>query len=159
MNRVIIIGNLGREPEMRYTPTGQAVTSFSVASNHRYTDSQGQRKSETEWFNCSAFGKLAETCNQYLTKGQQVYVEGRLKSGTYQTRDGQTRFSNDVTVTEVQFLSRPDNREPGPAARGHAVAQSVCLWLPIASGKLPLAFQAASVAPLSEIPSEPSTLS
>jgi single-strand DNA-binding protein len=104
MNRVIIIGNLGREPEMRYTPTGQAVTSFSVASNHRYTDSQGQRKSETEWFNCSAFGKLAETCNQYLTKGQQVYIEGRLKSRTYQGRDGQTRFSNDVMVSDMQFL-------------------------------------------------------
>jgi single-strand DNA-binding protein len=104
MNRIIIIGNLGRDPEARYTPSGQMVTSFSVASNHRYTDNQGQKKSETEWFNCSAFGKLAETCNQYLTKGQQVYIEGRLKSRTYQGRDGQTRFSNDVTVSDMQFL-------------------------------------------------------
>ena len=86
MNRIIIIGNLGRDPEVRYTPTGQMVASFSVATNYRYTDSQGQRRSETEWFNCMAFGKLAELCNEHLSKGQQVYVEGRLKSRTYQTR-------------------------------------------------------------------------
>jgi single-strand DNA-binding protein len=105
MNRIFIIGNLGRDPEVRYTPTGQMVASFSVATNYRYTDSQGQRRSETEWFNCMAYGELAETCNQYLTKGQRVYIEGRLKSRTYQTRDGQTRFSNDITVTDVHFLS------------------------------------------------------
>ena len=106
MNRIFIIGNLGRDPEARYTPTGQMVASFSVATNYRYTDSQGQRRSETEWFNCMAFGKLAELCNEHLSKGQQVYVEGRLKSRTYQTRDGQTRFSNDVTVSDVHFLGR-----------------------------------------------------
>jgi single-strand DNA-binding protein len=115
MNKIILIGNLGRDPEARYTPSGQMITSFSLATNYRYKTASGEQHDETEWFNCSAFGKLAETCNQYLAKGQQVYVEGRLKSRTYQTRDGQTRFSNDVTVTEVQFLSRPDNREPVPA--------------------------------------------
>jgi single-strand DNA-binding protein len=104
MNKIFIIGNLGRDPEPRYTPTGQMVTSFSVATNYRYKTASGEQREETEWFNCSAFGKLAETCNQYLSKGQQVYVEGRLSSRTYQTRDGQTRFSNDIRVTEVQFL-------------------------------------------------------
>jgi single-strand DNA-binding protein len=108
MNKIMIIGNLGRDPEMRYTTVGQPATSFSVASNHRYKTASGEQREETEWFNCQAFGKLAESCNQYLSKGQQVYVEGRLKSLTYQTRDGQSRFSNDVTVTEVQFLSRPE---------------------------------------------------
>jgi len=77
VNTIIVIGNLGRDPEMRYTPNGQAVTSFSVASSRKYTTAAGEQREETEWFNCSAFGKLAETCNQYLTKGQQVYVEGR----------------------------------------------------------------------------------
>jgi single-strand DNA-binding protein len=114
MNKIMIIGNLGRDPEMRYTTVGQAVTSFSVASNHRYKTASGEQQEETEWFNCQAFGKLAESCNQYLSKGQQVYVEGRLKSRTYQTRDGQSRFSNDVMVTEVQFLSQPDSREAVP---------------------------------------------
>ena len=104
LNKVMIIGNLGRDPEMRYTPSGRPVTSFSVASNHKYRTSSGEQREETEWFNCQAWGKLAETCNQYLTKGQQVYIEGRLKSRTYQGRDGQTRFSNDVTVSDMQFL-------------------------------------------------------
>jgi single-strand DNA-binding protein len=104
MNKIILIDNLGQDPTMRYTPSGQMVTSFSVASNHRYRTASGEQKEETEWFNCSAFGNLAETCNHYLTKGQQVYVEGRLSSRTYQTRNGQTRFSNDIRVTEIQFL-------------------------------------------------------
>jgi single-strand DNA-binding protein len=104
VNKIIAIGNLGQDPIMRYTTTGQAVTSFSLASNHRYKTASGEQREETEWFNCQAFGKLAETCNQYLTKGQQVYVEGRLTSRIYQTRDGQTRHSNDITVREIQFL-------------------------------------------------------
>ncbi len=103
MNKIIVIGNLGRDPEMRYTPNGQMVTSFSVASNRRYT-ANGEQREETEWFNCSAWGRLAETCNSYLTRGQQVYVEGRLRSRTYQANDGQTRFSLDVFVTEMQML-------------------------------------------------------
>ena len=92
MNKIIVIGNLGRDPEMRYTASGQSVTSFSVASNRKYTTAAGESREETEWFNVSAWGKLGETCNQFLTKGQQVYVEGRLSSRTYQARDGQTRF-------------------------------------------------------------------
>ena len=103
MNKIIVIGNLGRDPEMRYTPNGQMVTSFSVASSRRYT-TNGEQREETEWFNCSAWGRMAETCNSYLTKGQQVYVEGRLRSRSYQGNDGQTRFSLDVFVTEMQML-------------------------------------------------------
>ncbi len=105
MNKIIVIGNLGRDPEMRYTPNGQSVTSFSVASTRRYTTG-GEQREETEWFNVSAWGRLAETCNQYLTKGQQVYVEGRLRSRTYQGNDGQTRVSLDINLTDVQFLGR-----------------------------------------------------
>jgi single-strand DNA-binding protein len=114
MNKIIVIGNLGRDPEMRYTTTGQAVTSFSVASNHRYKTASGEQHEETEWFNCQAFGKLAETCNAYLSKGQQVYVEGRLTSRTYQTRDGQTRQGNDITVREIQFLGGKGAAAPVP---------------------------------------------
>ena len=104
MNKIIVIGNLGRDPEMRYTPNGQSVTSFSVASTRRYTTSTGERREEVEWFNVSAWGKLGETCNQYLTKGRQVYVEGRLSSRSYEGRDGQIRFVNDINLTDVQFL-------------------------------------------------------
>ena len=106
MNKIIIIGNLGRDPEMRYSASGSPMTSFSVASNRRYTTAAGEQREETEWFNCTAFGRLADTCNQYLTRGQQVYVEGRLSSRQYERRDGTSGFSLDVTVTEMQMLSR-----------------------------------------------------
>ena len=122
MNKIIVIGNLGRDPEMRYTPAGQSVTSFSVASSRRFTTSSGEQREETDWFNVSAWGRLAELCNQYLTKGRQVYVEGRLHLRSYQDREGQTRFSNDISLTDVQFLGRstgpgdeaaPYDTEPG----------------------------------------------
>jgi single-strand DNA-binding protein len=104
VNKIIVIGNLGRDPEMRYTPNGQSVTSFSVASSRRYTTSAGERREETEWFNVSAWGRLGETCNQYLTKGQQVYLEGRLRSRSFEGRDGQMRFVNEITLTDMHFL-------------------------------------------------------
>ncbi|MEK7806689.1 MAG: single-stranded DNA-binding protein, partial [Chloroflexota bacterium] len=112
MNKIIVIGNLGKDPEMRYTPNGQGVTSFSIASNRRYTTAAGEQREETEWFNVSAWGRLAELCNQYLTKGRQVYVEGTLSSRSYEGRDGQMRFVNEIRLTDVQFLSR------GPGAGG-----------------------------------------
>jgi single-strand DNA-binding protein len=114
VNKIFIIGNLGQDPTMLQTPTGQSVTSFSVATNHNYTDSMGMKHSETEWFNCSAFGKLAETCNNYLTKGQQVYVEGRLSSRTYQTQGGEVRQSLDVRVSNVQFLGKRNGYRDAP---------------------------------------------
>jgi len=104
LNKIIVIGHLGRDPEMRYTPSGQPVTSFSVASSRRYTTASGERREETEWFNVSAFGRLAELCNQYLTKGRQVYVEGRLRSRSYQGNDGQMRFVNEINLNDIQFL-------------------------------------------------------
>ena len=112
MNKIIIIGNVGRDPEMRYTQGGQSVTSFSVADNNKYTTRDGEKHEETEWFNVSAFGRQAEICNQYLSKGSQVYIEGRVKSRTYQGNDGQTRHSLDVTVQNVQLLGgRDDDRQ------------------------------------------------
>ena len=114
MNKIIVIGNLGRDPEMRYTPSGQAVTNFSIASNRRYT-TNGETRDETEWFTCSAWGRLAEVASQHLRKGQQIYIEGRLRSRTYTTQSGETRFSMDINVTEMQFLggNREANGQPG----------------------------------------------
>jgi single-strand DNA-binding protein len=113
MNKIIVIGNLGRDPEMRYTPSGQAVTSFSVASSRRYRTGDGEQREETEWFNVSAFGRLSEICNQYLTRGQQVYVEGRLRGRSYTDRDGQPRYSLEITATEMQMLGRRGDNEYG----------------------------------------------
>jgi len=104
MHKLTVIGHLGRDPEMRYTPEGQAVTSFSVASSRKYKTSSGEQREETEWFSVSVWGKLGEVCNQYLEKGKQVYIEGRLKTRTYQAQNGETRVSLDVICTEIQFL-------------------------------------------------------
>lgn len=98
---------------MRYTPSGQAVTSFSVASSRRYRTADGEQREETEWFNVSAFGRLSDICNQYLTRGQQVYVEGRLRGRSYTDRDGQPRYSLDIMLTEMQMLGRRGENEGG----------------------------------------------
>ena len=113
MNKMMVIGNLGRDPEMRYTPGGQAVTSFSVATNYRYTTAEGEAREETEWFNISVWGRQAESCNQYLAKGRKVFVEGRLKSRTYETRDGETRFVNEINATDVRFIDTASSRVEG----------------------------------------------
>ena len=118
MNKIIVIGHLGRDPEMRYTPNGDSITSFSVASSRRYRTREGEQREETEWFNVSAFGRLADICNQYLTKGQQVYVEGRLRSRSYTDRDGQPRYSLDVNLVEMQMLGRRGDNEYGGGDRG-----------------------------------------
>ncbi len=113
MNKIIVIGNLGNDPEMRYTPNGQSVTSFNIASNRRYRTADGEQREETEWFRCSAFGRLADVCNQYLTRGQQIYVEGRLRGRSFTDRDGQPRYSLDITLTEMQMLGRRGEGEAG----------------------------------------------
>jgi single-strand DNA-binding protein len=106
VNRIIIIGNLGSEPEMRFTPNGRPVTSFSVATNRRYTTSEGERREETEWFTVVTWGRLAEQCNQYLTKGRLVYVEGRLRTHSWEGQDGQKRYRNEIVADRVSFLDR-----------------------------------------------------
>ena len=110
MNKILVIGNLGSDPEMRYTPNGNAVTSFSVATNRRYRTSDGETREETEWFRVNAWNRLGETCNQYLQRGSKVYVEGTLTSGAYLSNDGDPRASLDIRATEVRFL---DSRNSG----------------------------------------------
>ena len=110
MHKIIIIGNLGRDPEMRYIPSGESVTSFSVASNRRYRGQDGENKEETTWFNINAWGRQAEICNQYLTRGSQVYIEGIPSTRVYHGNDGQPRVSNDVRLLQMQMLG---SREAG----------------------------------------------
>jgi len=107
LNKVILIGNVGSDPEMRYTPSGKPVTSFSVATSRRYTTSGGESKEETDWFRISVWGKQAEVCNQFVTKGRQVYVEGRLHARSWEGQDGQVRTSLEVTANQVLFLGKP----------------------------------------------------
>lgn len=106
LNKVMIIGNVGKDPEMRYTPSGNPVTSFTVATNRVYNDAAGERKKETEWFNVVTWNKLAETCNQYITKGKQVYVEGRLQTRTWDGQDGQKHYRTEIVANMVKFLDR-----------------------------------------------------
>ena len=106
LNKVMIIGNLGGEPEMRFTPNGNPVTSFRVATNRVYTSPVGERKEETEWFTVVAWGKLAEQCNQFLTKGRLVYAEGRLRTRTWESQDGQKHSRPEVIANRVVFLDR-----------------------------------------------------
>ena len=113
VNRMIIIGNLGNEPEMRFTPNGRPVTSFSVATNRRYTTQDGERREETEWFTVVTWGKLAEQCNQFLGKGRLVYVEGRLHSHSWESQDGQKRYRNEIIADRVSFLDRQASAPTG----------------------------------------------
>jgi single-strand DNA-binding protein len=114
-HKLILVGNLGRDPEMRYTPSGQAVTNLSVASNRQYTKSDGEAVKETIWFRVSVWGKSAEACNEYLRKGRPVLVEGRLnpdESGNprmWTSNDGQSRASFEVTAETVKFLGGRDD--------------------------------------------------
>jgi single stranded DNA-binding protein (ssb) len=104
LNKVMIIGNLGRDPEMRYTPSGKPVTTFSVASSRTWNTSDGERHSETEWFNVVSWGNLAEICKQYLTKGQQVYIEGRLQTRRWEDSEGTKHTSVEIVANEMMIL-------------------------------------------------------
>ncbi len=106
LNKVMIIGNVGTDPEMRFTPNGNPVTSFRVATNRVYTTPEGERKQETEWFTVVAWNRLAENCNQYLTKGQRVYAEGRLHTRSWEGQDGQRRSRSEIVANRVLFLDR-----------------------------------------------------
>lgn len=110
LNKMIVIGNVGTDPEMRYTSNGNPVTSFRLAAGRTYTTADGERHQDTEWFTIVAWNKLAEQCNQFLVKGRRVYCEGRLKSQTWTSQDGQQRFKNEIVADRVLFLDR------GPAS-------------------------------------------
>jgi len=109
LNKIQIIGNLGQSPEMRFTPSGSPVTTFSVACNREYTQ-DGEKKQETEWFNVVTWNKQAESCNQYLSKGSLVYVEGRLHTRPWDGQDGQKHYRTEVIASQVVFL---DKRQEG----------------------------------------------
>jgi single-strand DNA-binding protein len=104
LNKVIIIGNVGRDPEMRFTPSGRPVTSFSVAVSRTWTSAEGERHEETEWFNVVAWGNLAEICKTHLNKGQQVYIEGRLQTRGWEDDAGKKHFRTELVANEMILL-------------------------------------------------------
>lgn len=110
LNMLIAVGNVGKDPEMRYTPQGSAVTTFSLATNHGYTQ-DGERKTETEWFNIVCWNKLAEAVNQHVTKGKRVYVEGRMRTRSWED-NGVRKYKTEVIASRVLFLDRSGNDKP-----------------------------------------------
>jgi single-strand DNA-binding protein len=112
MNRVTLIGNLGKDPELRYTPSGTALAKFTLATNRKFTDRDGQRQEKTEWHRIVAWAKLAEICAQYLTKGKQVMIEGRIEYGSYE-KDGVKHYSTDIIAENMEMLGSRGYSEPG----------------------------------------------
>jgi single-strand DNA-binding protein len=112
LNRIMVIGNLGRDPEMRYTPGGQAVTSFSLAATRKWTTARGDRRDATEWFNVITWGSLAEICSQFLSKGRRVYVEGELRTRGWEQPGGMKQFRTELVANEMIMLG------PRPSANG-----------------------------------------
>ncbi len=107
-NKIIAIGNLGNDPELRYTPTGRPVCSFRIATNRRWANQEGEKQEETQWFSVVAWGKLGETVNQYLTKGRLIFVEGRFQLREWEGQDGKNRATAEIVATDIKFLSRDE---------------------------------------------------
>jgi single-strand DNA-binding protein len=119
LNKVMIIGHLGRDPEMRYTPSGKPVTTFTVATGRLWKSADGEQHSETEWFNVVAWGSLAERCKNYLSKGQQVYVEGRLQTRRWDDNEGAKHVSVEIVANEMLMLG--ERRENYTSQNGEVV--------------------------------------
>lgn len=122
VNKVILIGNLGADPELRYTPGGQPVANFRIATSESWNDKQGQKQERTEWHRIVAWGKLAELCGEYLAKGRQVYVEGKLQTRQWEDRDGNKRFTTEVHAREITFLGGRGEGAPAGAGRARPAA-------------------------------------
>jgi single-strand DNA-binding protein len=113
VNKAILVGNLGSDPEMRYTPSGQGVCEFRVATNESWNDKNGQRQERTEWHRIVVWGKRAEVCSKYLSKGRSVYVEGRIQTRTYDDKEGNKRYITEIVAQDVQFLGGGGREDRG----------------------------------------------
>ncbi len=118
LNKVMLIGNLGRDPEVRFTGGGSTVANFTLATNERWTSKEGNREERTEWHRIVAFGKLADFCKDYLSKGKQVYVEGRLQTRQWEDRDGNKRSTTEIVALNIMFVGRRGEDEPPRSSGG-----------------------------------------
>ncbi len=117
VNKAILVGNLGKDPELRYTPSGTAVCTFSLATSERFKNKQGEQQERTEWHNIVVWAGLAEICGKYLTKGKQIYIEGRIQNRSYDDRDGNKRYISEIVANEMQMLSRSGDQGGGGGDR------------------------------------------
>ena len=117
INKVILIGNLGKDPELRYTPNSKAVATFSLATTEKWKDKEGQFQEKTEWHNIVAWGKQAEICKEYLKKGSSVYVEGRLQHRSYDDKDGNKKYITEIVARSVQMLGRKGEAKEEPVSQ------------------------------------------
>jgi single-strand DNA-binding protein len=118
VNKVILVGHLGQDPDMRFTPSGQGVCELRLATSESWNDKNGQRQERTEWHRIVVWGKRAEVCSKYLAKGRQVYVEGRIQTRSYDDKEGQKRYITEIIATEVQFLGGGKGEGGGARAKG-----------------------------------------
>lgn len=115
VNKVILVGNLGKDPDTRFMPNGDAATNFTIATTESWKDKSGDKKESTEWHRISAFGKLGEICGEYLKKGSAVYIEGKLKTRKWQDKDGQDRYTTEIIADRMQMLGGKPERDEKPA--------------------------------------------
>ncbi len=115
LNKAMLIGNLGKDPEIKYTPEGLAIAKFSMATKEQWKDKDGQKQDKTEWHNIVAFGKLAEICGEYLAKGKQVYIEGRIQTRSWDDKDGNKKYTTEIVANTMQMLGRADASSKGAA--------------------------------------------
>ena len=120
VNKVILVGNLGKDPDLRYTASGTAVCSFSVATAERFKDGQGQAKDKTEWHNVVAWRQLGEICGKYLHKGKQVYIEGKIQARSYDDKDGNKRYITEIVADQMQMLGGRGDEGGGQRDGGYA---------------------------------------
>jgi len=123
VNKVILVGNLGKDPELRYTPSGAAVATFSMATTERYKDKDGNRQDKTEWHNIVAWRQLAEICGKYLHKGKQIYIEGKIQTRSYDDRDGNKRYITEIVADQMQMLGSRDDQGGGQSGGGYGGGQ------------------------------------
>jgi single-strand DNA-binding protein len=124
VNKVILVGNLGKDPETSYTPSGQSVTKFTMATSRSYKDKSGELKEETEWHNIVAWGRTGEICQQYLTKGNQAYVEGRIQSRTWEDKEGKKRYNTDIVADNIVLLGGRGDGGGGGEPQGRPAGAS-----------------------------------
>ena len=121
LNKVLLIGNLGKDPEVRYTASGTAVASFSLATSEKFKNKEGEWEERTEWHNVTLWGRLAEIAGEYLGKGKTVYIEGRLQTRKWQDKDGKDRYTTEIVGEKMQMLSRKDGSNHEEAGQSHEV--------------------------------------
>ena len=143
VNKAILVGNLGRDPELRRTQSGSSVASFSLATTERWSDKSGERKDRTEWHNIVAWGKLADLANQYLKKGRSVYIEGRITNRSWDDKDGNKRYKTEIVANQIQFLGSPGDTSSSsapasePAGEAFESSDSVFEPEPVVEDDLP----------------------